>query len=199
MNANTPITPLLIEQYCLGLLTQEQYKEVAQWAAVQPAVQQNIDRYMTELEQRLCKQSKALPESLKSKTLHLLHNLKVEQEGDLNEKPMLNKYSDYRDWLRLVQPLLPEELDQDIFIHEIHKDDHVSQTLIWTAVDYPDELHTDVHESFIILQGTCRCYIDGDAIELGPGGYLEIPLHKHHDVQVLQSPVLAVVQRLKVA
>ena len=95
--------------------------------------------------------------------------------------------------------MLPEKLTDKMFIHVLRDDQQVSQTLIWTAVDYPDEVHEDVKECFIILKGKCRCYIEAEVVELGPGGFLEIPLHKHHDVKVLEYPVLAVVQRIKVA
>ncbi len=31
-----------------------------------------------------------------------------------------------------------------MFIQELRNDNNISQTLIWTAVDYPDEVHDDV-------------------------------------------------------
>ena len=136
---------------------------------------------------------------LKSKTLNLLENLKPEYEANVDALPLLNKYADHKNWLRIVKPLLPEKLDINMFIQELRNDNNISQTLIWTAVDYPDEVHDDVEECFIILEGKCRCYIEDEVVELGPGGFLEIPLYKHHDVQVLEHPVLAVVQRIKVA
>jgi mannose-6-phosphate isomerase-like protein (cupin superfamily) len=199
MNEEILITPYIIEMYCLGLLPEQEQQSVERQAALHSAVEQDILRFKESLEQHLTNQRMNLPEELKTKTLNVLHNLKIEHEGKLEEQPLINKYSDYKNWLRLVKPLLPEKLEKALFTLEVRKDDHVSQIVIWTHIDYPDEVHTEVQESFIILQGRCRCFIDGHAVELEPGGFLEIPLHKHHDVQVLESPVLAVVQRIKVA
>jgi mannose-6-phosphate isomerase-like protein (cupin superfamily) len=199
MNEETFITPHIIEQYCLGLLSEQEHRSVERQATLHSAIEQDILHFMEGLERRLSSQRLDLPGELKSKTLNLLHNLKIEQEGELKEQPLINKYSDYKNWLRFVKPLLPAKLEEDLFTQEVRNDDHVSQIVIWTNVDYPDEVHTEVQESFIILQGRCRCFIDGQAVELEAGGFLEIPLHKHHDVQVLESPVLAVVQRIKVA
>lgn len=199
MDAKTHITPGVIEQYCLGLLPPEESQEVERQAALRPEIKEDIDRFMERLEQRLLSEALEPPEEVKAETLSLLHNLKIEHDGNLNELPVLNKYSDHHNWLRLVKPLLPEKLDRSMFIREIRNDDRISQMVIWSAVDYPDEVHADVRESFIILRGRCRCFIGTEAVELGPGGFLEIPLHKHHDVKVLEPPVLAVVQRVKVA
>jgi mannose-6-phosphate isomerase-like protein (cupin superfamily) len=199
MNEEIFITPHIIEQYCLGLLSEQELQAVERQAKLHSDVEQEILRFMESLEQRLINQRVDLPGDLKTKTLQLLHNLKIEHEGELAAQPLINKYSDHRNWLRLVKPLLPEKLEEVLFTQDVRNDDFVSQTVIWTNIDYPDEVHTDVQESFMILQGRCRCFIDGQAVELEPGGFLEIPLHKHHDVQVLETPVLAVVQRIKVA
>jgi mannose-6-phosphate isomerase-like protein (cupin superfamily) len=122
----------------------------------------------------------------------------LEGKQDINNLPLLNKYTDYKKWLHLVKPLLPLKLEDDFFIHELRKDENVMQMLLWIKVDYPEEVHEDVDECIIILEGRCRCSIGGKVVELGPGEFLEIPLYQHHNVKVLE-PVLAVVQRIKVA
>jgi mannose-6-phosphate isomerase-like protein (cupin superfamily) len=71
--------------------------------------------------------------------------------------------------------------------------------LLVEQADYPDEVHDDLLECFIVLEGECECYIGDDVIHLGPGGFIDIPLYTHHDVKVIKGPVLAIVQRLKVA
>jgi mannose-6-phosphate isomerase-like protein (cupin superfamily) len=139
------------------------------------------------------------PAHVKNKILELIDNLQLEEKAKLDQLPLLNKYSDHNKWLQIVKPVLPEKLNDKMFVHVLRDDKKVSQILIWTAIDYPDEVHEDVEESFIILKGKCKCYIEQESVELGPGGFLEIPMYKHHDVKVLESPVLAVVQRVKVA
>jgi hypothetical protein len=37
--------------------------------------------------------------------------------------------------------------------------------LFGPKIDYPDEVHDEVEECFIILKGKCSCYIEGETIE----------------------------------
>lgn len=193
------ITSGIIESYCLGLLTPEENTALENTVQLQPELKQDIEAFMHTLEKYALDHAVEPDQDVKNKTLNFLENLRIEEATDIQELPLLNKYSDHNNWLRIVKGLLPEKLEGDMFVHQLRNDSKVSQTLIWTAVDYPEEVHTDEEESFIILKGRCRCYIEDTMVELGPGGFLEIPMYKHHDVKVLEHPVLAVVQRVKVA
>jgi len=190
----------IIEDYCLGILNHEETHDVSQQAQLHPEIKQAIEEFMQSLGEYTIDVNTAPPASTKQKVLQLLDNLKLEEEKNIHALPLLNKYTDHKNWLHIVESVLPETLNQKIFVHELRNDNKISQTLIWTAVDYPDEVHEDVQECFIILRGKCRCYIEDKVVELGPGGYLEIPMYAHHNVKVLGTdPVLAVVQRIKVA
>jgi mannose-6-phosphate isomerase-like protein (cupin superfamily) len=191
----------IVEDYCLGILNQEERNDVLQQAQSHPEIKQAIDEFMQSLEEySIDANIVSPPAGTKQKLLQLLGNFKLEEEKNIHELPLLNKYTDHKNWLHIVAHVLPETLNQKMFVHELRNDNKVSQTLIWTAIDYPDEVHEDVQECFIILRGKCRCYIEDEIVELGPGGYLEIPMYAHHNVEVLGAdPVLAVVQRIKVA
>ncbi len=199
MDYKANITPGIIESYCLGLLAPEEGKMVEQQARIHADVKQEIDDFMLLLENYIMSNAVHPGEDVKMKTLGLLDNLRLEEAKKIHHLPLINKYTDHNNWLQIVQPLLPEKLQGDVFIHELRNDLKVSQLLIWSAVNVPDEVHVDVKESFIVLKGRCRCYIEDTVTELGPGGFLEIPMYKHHDVKVIAEPVLAIVQRVKVA
>jgi len=199
MDHKAYITSGIIEDYCLGVLSDEESKAVEQQARLHPEIKQEIEGYLNTLEQYALNSNFYPPSEVKDKTFELLKNLQLEEQAKLDELPLLNKYSDHNNWLRIVRPVLPKELKDKMFVHVLRDDKKVSQILIWTDVDYPDEVHENVEECFIILKGKCRCYIEDEVVELGPGGFLEIPMYKHHDVKVLEHPVVAVVQRIKVA
>jgi mannose-6-phosphate isomerase-like protein (cupin superfamily) len=192
------ITPGIIESYCLGLLDDEQSRMVEGQAKVDADLRSEMDAFMLLLEECAMDNAVDAGEDVRASTLSILDNLKLEDAKDVHDLPLLNKFSDPSNWLHIVEPMLPNETPATMFVHELRNDDGVSQTLIWTSVNYPDEVHEDEEECFIILKGRCRCYIENTVVELGPGGFLEIPMFKHHDVKVLE-PVLAVVQRVKVA
>jgi mannose-6-phosphate isomerase-like protein (cupin superfamily) len=198
MDDKMNITPGIIESYCLGLLDGEESRMIEEQANVNTELKQEIDAFMLSLEEYAMANAVEPGEDVRMKTLSLLNNLKLEDTPSITALPLINKFTDYKNWLHIVQPLLPGETPDAMFVHELRNDDAVSQTVIWTSVDYPDEVHEDEEECFIILKGKCRCFIEEKVVELGPGGFLEIPMFKHHDVKVLE-PVLAVVQRVKVA
>src|SRR5438552_4933240 len=197
MDNKTYIASGIIEDYCLGILSDEESRAVEQYAQLHSEIKQEISAYMQALEQYALDNAINPGEQVKTKIFQLIDNLETEYEATSRRLPLLNKYSDPDNWLRIVESLLPGELKESMFIKELRNEHGVSQTIIWTKIDYPDEVHDEVEECFIILKGKCRCYIDGEEIEVNAGGFLEIPMFKHHDVKVLDSPVLAVVQRIK--
>ncbi len=199
MDSKTYIASGVIEDYCLGILNDKENKDVEQYAQLHPDVKQEIDVYMQVLEQYAMDNAIDPGEEMRTKTFMLIENLALEQEADLQHLPLLNKYSDPDNWLKIVESLLPGELTEDMLVKELRNEHGISQTIIWTKIDYPDEVHEKVEECFIILKGKCRCNIEGEEIEVDAGGFLQIPMFKHHDVKVLESPVLAIVQRIKVA
>jgi len=199
MDTKAYIASGIIEDYCLGILSDEESRMVEQYAEMHSEIKQEINAFMQAIEQYTLDNAINPGEQIKAKIFQLIDNLTTENEASLQHLPLINKYSDLKSWLRIVEPLLPEELEENMFIKELRNEHGVSQTIIWTKIDYPDEVHEQVEECFIILKGKCRCYIEGETIEVDAGGFLEIPMFKHHDVRVLESPVLAVVQRIKVA
>ncbi len=188
----------LIESYCLGLLDKEENEAFEKLVQLHAGLKKSVNDFMRSVENHALANAVDPGEATRKKILGLLHNLSLEQSGNLENLPLLNKYSDHRQWMKLVKPLLPVKLEGDSFYHELCSDRHLTQMLLWQKVDYPNEVHTKVLESFLILEGRCICHIGEEEIALGPGGYLEIPLYTNHNVRVLET-VMAIVQRVKVA
>lgn len=199
MSVNDYISSGVIEDYCLGLLNPEESDRVLQQAALIPEVKSLIEHYEQALLEYATENAFALSKNNKVKILGTLINIKAEAAASTSDLPLLNKYSSHDNWLKIVKSVLPEKLEEDMFVHQLRSDNGIEQILIWSKIDYPDEVHDNEEECFIILQGRCRCYVEDEVIELGPGEFFSIPMHKHHDVKVLEGPVMAVVQRIKVA
>jgi mannose-6-phosphate isomerase-like protein (cupin superfamily) len=132
------------------------------------------------------------PSGLKQKILGQLGF--AGDELNLNNLPATDKYANYLSWLEVIQPLLPQEPVETIFIREIRKDESVAQMLVVSKVDVPEEVHEEYAESFFILEGRCACTIGGEVFELSAGDYLDIPLHIPHDVRLLSPQVTAILQ-----
>lgn len=199
MNVKQYIESGILSDYCLGLLDEKEARQVEALCDQYPELMAELSQTREALFNYSAALSKEPAPHLKEEIWKLLENVNREEKMDYQELPVLNKYSDKENWLKAVKPLLPSKLESDIFVKVIRNDEKLEQTLIWTKIDYPDEVHDDLQECFMVLEGECECYVGDKVFRLGPGGFLEIPLHVHHDVKIRSEYVLAVVQRLKVA
>jgi mannose-6-phosphate isomerase-like protein (cupin superfamily) len=194
MNVQDYIASGILQDYCLGFLTDEEKAVVDEHCRRYPALKAELEACQAALNGYAQQFSKAPSAAVKDTIWELLENIHREENG-LEAKPVLNKYFDRTHWLNMVQPFLPAMLDQDLFTKVIRHDDQITQVILWSKVDYPEEVHDDLEECFIILEGECECYVGNEVFKLSAGGYFEIPLHQPHSVKVLSPEVLAVVQR----
>lgn len=199
MDVQAYITSGVLEDYCLGLLSDDESEKVEEIASKYPEVHKEILAFQNSLEQYAESISKYPPARLRHNLLNKLNDLSKEYKLTLNNLPLLSENSDHKSWLALIKPMIPEKLEEDIFTRLLRKDEQALQSIMWIKNEYPDEVHDNLKECFMVLEGECECHIGSTIIKLGPGGFLDIPLHEHHDVKVVKGPVLAIVQRVNVA
>jgi mannose-6-phosphate isomerase-like protein (cupin superfamily) len=189
----------MLEDYCLGLLDDAESAQVEQMAAMHAEIKTEIAAFQKSLERYALAIATYPSACLKNNLFDTIDSLAKEYTLSLENLPLLSKHSDHKSWLKFVRPMLPPSLEEEVLIKILRNDKEALQCVIWLKNEYPDEVHDNLKESFIVLEGECECHIGGKIIKLGPGGYLDIPLYEHHDVIVTKGPVLAVVQRLNVA
>jgi len=199
MNIKEYIESGIIGDYCLGLLDEAGRLEVEKNLVLYPELKLELEAYQNALAHYAISFEQRVPGHIREKTLALIDNLAKEENARYDDLPILNRFSNYRNWLKIVRPLLPAELVKEHFVKVLYEDEKLMQVAMWVKSYYPDEVHHDLEECFMILEGECECDVEGEKVNLGPGDFFNIPLHKHHDVKVTRGPVLAVVQRLKVA
>lgn len=199
MDIKQYISSGIVEDYCLGMLENAEALQVEQAAATYPEIKKEITAFQETLEKYAMLMAENPLPGLKNNMFDTLDNLAKEKTLSVNNLPLLNKYSDYRKWLKLVKPMLPEKLEEEIFIKVLRNKGGIVQSVIWLKNEYPDEVHEHLKESLIVLEGECECHIGDKVLKLGPGDYIDIPLYYHHDVKVVKGPVLGIVQTVKVA
>lgn len=199
MNLQEYINSGIIEDYCLGVLSPAEMEQVAQQAALYPEIKNEIEAYEFVLKEYAAEFGLERQQKIKRNIFDIIDNFETEENITAENLPMLNKYSKAENWLRYVKPLLPETLQEPSIIQMLQAKDDIEQCIYWTHDDVPHETHTNTYESFLILEGKCRCHVGDDIYELGAGDFFSIPLFKDHNVEILDGPVLAIVQRIKVA
>ena len=197
MNAQEYIESGLVLDYCLGLMDDAGKTAFEQALALYPELAEEVKAVQGGLDKYVSAYSRIPAATVKEKIMSSLENLLLEKQMDLNRLPLINKFSNHQAWLAAMAPLLPKEKTGERFMHVLTGTDTVTQVLVMSSTDIEDEVHDDVWESFIILDGECECHIGTDTVvRLKAGGYLEIPMHEHHDVKVISDYVVGIMQRI---
>ena len=189
----------MIEDYCLGLLTPEEMEDVAKQANINPEIKERISEYQLALKQYAAELGPATGKNQKKQLMEIIDNLEAETSINIKNLPLINKYSNSKKWLPVAKSVLPSALEEPTLMYELRDDKGINQFLLWTIADSPYELHEDVYETLLLLEGECICRVGEDAYHLHTGDFLPIPLHKPHNLEVVKGPVLLLVQRLEAA
>ena len=199
MKADFKITDTQLKEYCLGQLPEHLCKYIEDACHLSIEIKHRLEQQEILIEEEFLQNATPPNIALKNKIWETLENLNKEDNISADNLPLLNRFSDYKKWLPFVKSMMPSELNEDILAKDIRSDDAVTQAIIWSKVGYPDEVHTDEYESFLVVEGSCKCKIGDSIYHLAAGDFIEIPLYQHHDVVATSEYVMAVVQRRKIA
>jgi mannose-6-phosphate isomerase-like protein (cupin superfamily) len=183
-----------LEAYCLGLLNPEEVEELRLMCSRYPEVKQELEAIEIALETMALQAAVAPPHELKER---LLKKLGLEQTVrlDLQNLPVINEQTYYGDWLGALAHLIPKDPVDAIVFQPLTQTPQLTQSLVYSRMSIPEETHEDLIESFFILEGSCRCMVDGKKYILNPGDFLEIPLYVKHDITLLTPHILAILQQ----
>ncbi|MGC4100535.1 cupin domain-containing protein [Ferruginibacter sp.] len=191
----------LLEEYCLGLLSEADAAAMQQAAKQFPQLQQGIH----EMETSLVRYAGTTPRpSLKQNIFSALDHLPAEHSIDISNPPFIDRNSYLAEWQEAVASITADKDYDHIKVHFLKDTPEFQLCVAWlTGTLDEDEHHADEFaESFFILEGTCRCDIGGTIIHLKAGDYLDIPFNTHHTITSTSADggyVKALIQRKKIA
>ncbi len=188
----------ILEEYCLGLLTAQEEARVVAACAQYSELEMELAAIQITLSDYAKCYSKVPPIKVKGQIWEAIENKAKEQNIGLNHLPIIDRYSDFKKWIEVVAPLLPANRPDEPLFHELQNSHGVQQYLVVADADVKEEVHTDECERILILKGECACYIGEHLVRLGPGGFIEIPLHVRHNIRLLTPHVTAILQRIAV-
>ena len=149
------------------------------------------------------------PLSMRDRILGNLYKLaelqKKRQYFTLDNLPLLTADVNWLDWEEAVKCIEPPEEFEDVYVHLLEDNEQRELSIVWVKDQIPEEVHYDVLESFILLEGTCECHIyepNGGKriVKMRAGDYLEFKIGELHDFIVTSlKPAKAILQTLKLA
>lgn len=151
----------------------------------------------------------APPPGLRNQVLGKIRLLNAQkqqrQKLDIANLPFLDESANLLDWQELTKDMHPPEDFEDIYMHTLEENEHRELFVAWVKEFVPEEVHHDLLESFLILEGSCTCYITGAdgstrTVRLGEGDFFTMQIGEHHDLQITSTrPAKAIIQWKKLA
>lgn len=180
-----------LEQYCFELFNADLQTEVCSLSQAYSEIREELTSIEKSIEKLTAVAAVEAPVELRQKVLSAMGFPEI---LDIKNLPDTSRYSDYRSWITALGALIPDEPIDDFFMQVLRQDERITQTLVISKIDVPEEVHEDVSESFFILRGQCVCKVGDQEITLNPGDFLDIPLFVKHDVRLTSSHVVAILQ-----
>ena len=153
--------------------------------------------------------AKPLPLSLRDQIMGKIQHLNAQKTQrntiSLDDVPLLTPQANYLDWAEAVQGIAPPDPMDNIYLHPIRSDDTVDMFVAWVRDELPLEVHHDLLESFLILEGACACQVyqpDGTVrtVYMREGDFISFCIGEDHEIIVTSpEPVKAILQWLKMA
>ncbi len=200
LNIDKYIESGVIEAYCLGTLSDAETVSFLRYCKEYSAVQAALDEAEAALEMFAVHYSVTPSPTIKAKLFSVFDNLDQEKNIDLQAPPQISQYADPQLWKAALTEIHAPDEYEGLHLHPLWEAGNVIMLVAFLKDVLPNETHDDMKESFMILEGTCICYVGDEVIYLTPGDYLEIPLHVEHNIVVTsKTPVKAILQRIMLA
>ena len=149
------------------------------------------------------------PASLRDKILAKIGQLNNQatqrKKLQMDNLPMLDDHTNWLDWEEVTAGIQPPTDFEDIHFHNIESNDKRELFVAWVKEMVPEEVHYDLLESFLILEGSCECHITDEKgetriVRLGQGDSITMQLGETHDVIITSlKPAKAILEWRKVA
>jgi mannose-6-phosphate isomerase-like protein (cupin superfamily) len=146
-----------------------------------------------------------LREKILGKLQHFEYQKKAQQKLALDELPWLGADANWLEWQDAVDGIAPPTHFKNIHLHTIESNEKRELFVAWVKEFVPEEVHHDVVESFLILEGSCECHITNPMgetriVRLGQGDFYTMQTEETHDIIITSlQPAKAIIEWRKLA
>jgi mannose-6-phosphate isomerase-like protein (cupin superfamily) len=179
----------ILEQYVLGITSDEECREVEMMAASDVTVRKEIELIKASVETYVASYSIEPNPVIKPFLMATIDYTERLKNGETPASPpMLSEnaaLSDYSEWLN--RPDMVSADKEEVFAKIIGYTPEAITAIVWLKSYAPHEVHDNEYERFLIVEGTCDIIVEDEVNHLAPGDYFAVPLHKKHMVKVTSS------------
>ena len=189
----------ILELYILGIMSEDETKDVEMMASSDPAIQQEIISIRESLEGYAMANAIDPNPIIKPFLLAIVDYTERLKAGEpVSIPPLLNEKSQithFDSWLNRTDMVSSDT--NSMYAKIIGYTPEATTAIVWLKDYAPHEVHDNEYERFLIVEGTCDIIVEDQVNHLIPGDYFAIPLHKNHLVKVTSSiPCKVILQRV---
>ena len=183
----------IIENYCLGLANPQEIEEMFTLCEQFPEIKQHLEKSELALEAYVKSFERKLPPSesatIKDGILSAIESemLELNSEGMFNRFIDISKSSNFAKLEALIKDIHPPADFESVHVKTLYNSGGKELHLVWVKDLVPMEEHPHLDESFLVLEGTADCNIDGVITKMKRGDFMRIPPESHHEVVVTSS------------
>jgi quercetin dioxygenase-like cupin family protein len=179
----------ILEQYVLGIASDEECREVEMMAASDVMVKKEIELIKASVETYAASYAIEPNPVIKPFLMATIDYTERLKNGEPPATPpMLSEnaaLTDFSEWLN--RPDMVSSDKEDVFAKIIGHTPEAITAIVWLKSYAPHEVHNNEYERFLIIEGTCDIIVEDEVNKLVAGDYFAIPLHKKHMVKVTSA------------
>jgi mannose-6-phosphate isomerase-like protein (cupin superfamily) len=147
----------------------------------------------------------SMRDTILNKINKLNHQARNRQKISLDAVPLLTPDANWLDWQAAVAHINPPDDYDGVHLHPIREDNTVQIFVAFVKEHIDEEVHFDLRESFILLEGSCECLIKNEKgtqriVHMREGDRIEFQLGEIHDIYITSvKPAKAILQWLQLA
>ena len=150
MKQNNDISPDLLKQILIGEIRKASFWE---------ELEETEDALLISATIHAVKPPLSMRDKILGKIKKLNEQKQNQRKFTIENLPLLTPDSNWLDWQVAVSSIPTPENYDDAFVHTLEDNEIRELHLVWVKDCVPEEVHHDVLESFILLDGTCECHI----------------------------------------
>ncbi len=196
----------IIEQYVLGIASPDEAAQVARMAAEFPEVKTEVELVEKTLMKLAETQLPGSSNSLKTNLLDRISGLEAAVPViDLANPPRLEASLNRTAWARAAAHITQPEDLENVHLHPIKDADGVQMFVAFVRSEVEEEVHHDLLESFLILEGSCECLVVDvqgreRTVRLEAGDDISFRIGETHTIFITSArPVKAILQWAAIA
>ena len=200
MDIDAYIASGILENYCLGFCSEEEITAVEQYAAIYPAISEEIEKIRSSLEDYFRAGEIKPPPSVKIAVMLSIY--KQTAATDESYPPLIDEKQPavMAQWLADKNIPKPQGSFENLYIAELPSTNEVTNFFVHAKYGHEEEIHDSFVEYLYVIRGSCTMDFEGEKKSDRKGDIITIMPNVHHTATVTSAePMIALVQRQECA